>query len=315
MNGFRKRDQWRTDYLRFRHDVKASGIHGWRYIRGRFDSARTPPLLPTNGFHRDPIAAEVHILTSYRDWQMAFWAIYSLISSTHRGIRIAIHDDGTLPEEAHRRFTEYFPDSRIVPVAEADSAVKSKFKNHKRLLHLRNRLKHFWKLTDFALFCDHPRMIVLDSDVLFFREPVDLLAGPRGSAAHLFMRDIWSTYESTEREGQGPPLADRICCGLGNVDAKALDFDRMESFLAASRVDLDRCDIWIEQTLWALECAAAGVEYLPGEYAMALGRGSGGLTAKHYIGGPSRDYFYIEGIDAVKHNPGNGREVDRETGK
>jgi hypothetical protein len=67
---------------------------------------------------------------------------------------------------------------------------------------------------------------------------------------------------------------------------------------------LDRCDIWIEQTLWALECAAAGVEYLPGEYEMALGRGSGALVAKHYIGGPSRDYFYIEGVDAVKRIAG-----------
>lgn len=302
ITGARRRRLWRADYLRLRHDLKAAWMHGIPYIRGRMASERLPSPFRDAALKSLPVEAEAHILTSYRDWKMALWAIHSLIKFANGGIEIAIHDDGTLPECARRQFCSHFPSARIISIAEADSRVSTVLKGHKRMLHLRKRLKHFHKLTDFALFCTQKRMIVMDSDVLFFREPRELLAGPTGPVPHLFARDLWSTYDTPCNANILPPLADRICCGLGNVHRDSLDFDRMESYLALAGLDLDRCDIWIEQTLWALECAASGFEYLSGDYAITLGPGIGGLVSKHYIGGPSRDYFFIEGIDAVKQS-------------
>jgi len=242
---------------------------------------------------------------------MAIWAIYSLIKFANGGIEVVIHDDGTLPEHARRQFRSYFPGVRIISIAEADSKVGTELKSYKRLMHLRKRLKHFHKLTDFPLFCTRQRMIVTDSDVLIFREPKQLLEGPAGPASHLFTRDLWSAYDIPCNPSILPPIADRINCGLGNVHRDSLDFDRMESFLALPGIDLDRCSIWIEQTLWAMECAASGFEYLSGDYVITLGPGIGGLVSKHYIGGPSRDFFFIEGIRAVKQTglPANYSQV------
>jgi hypothetical protein len=298
-SGASTRDSWRTNYLSLRHDLKATWIHGFPYLTGRLDWARLPQITKNRPDQSRPVSAEVHILTSYRDWKMALWSVHSLISAAQGSIEVVVHDDGTLPECASRQFRTRFC-ARIISLAEADSKVEAVLKSQKRLLRLRKRIKHFHKLTDFAFFSTKKRIIVMDSDVLVFREPKELLEGPAGSVPYLFMRDLWSTYDLPPTPSALPPVADRICCGLGNVQCDSLDFERMESFLAVAGIDLDRCDIWIEQTLWALECAASGFEYLSGDYAVAFGPGIGHLACKHYIGGPSRDYFFIDGIQAVK---------------
>jgi hypothetical protein len=229
---------------------------------------------------------------------MAMWSAFSLTVMCKKQLPLVIHEDGTLSEKMLATLRRFFPDARIIMGREATAKSEDAYRRFPRLLHLRRRLKHFWKLTDFPLFCSASRFVILDSDQLFFSTPDELLRGPANSP-HLFLRDVFSTYELSAVDVE-TRLAQRVACGLGNVDKQVIDFDRMESFLCRSKVDIDHCDIWIEQTLWALECGASGVEYLPNSYAIALGPGWEGKKAKHYIGGPPRDYFFTEGIPAME---------------
>jgi len=279
-----------------RHGAKATFFHGWPYLRNRY--LRTLPTDYSDGI-RTPTSGslEIHLLTCARDFQMALWSALNLTIMCGKKCPLFVHEDGTLSPKMLAVFRRYFPDARMIGAREANAASESAYAEYPCLLSLRKRLKPFWKLTDFALFCEAPRFVILDSDQLFFAAPHELLRGP-SSAAHLFLRDFVSTY-SVGRECTGFRLAPRVACGLGNVAREALDFERMECFLRSGMVDLERCDMWIEQTLWALECGEAGVEYLPEHYAIALGPGWKGKTAKHYIG-PSRDYFFTEGVPVVE---------------
>ena len=279
-----------------RHDVKATWLHGWpylnsRYVRGFPSQHELRVVTPTSG------ELEIHLLTCARDFQMAVWSALNLTTVTGRRFPLVVHEDGTLSPRMLAALRRYFPNARIITAFEANSASERAYARYPRLLSLRKRLKPFWKLTDFALFCEAARFIILDSDQLFFSTPEELLRGPL-NCPYLFLRDLVSTYSVSPTYGGGM-LAPRIACGLGNVAKTSLDFERMESFLRASAVDLEHCDMWIEQTLWALECGASGVEYLPESYAIALGPGWKGKKAKHYIG-PSRDYFFTEGIPVVE---------------
>jgi len=279
-----------------RHDVKATWHHGWPYFQHRYlHRLPSPDSYETNTPMEGQL--EVHLLTCARDFQMAVWAALNLTVVSRNKLPLVIHEDGTLSRRMLAIFRRYFPKARIVTAGEATAASEAAYSRYPCLLSLRRRLKPFWKLTDFALFCKAPRFIILDSDQLFFSTPHELLRGP-AQAPYLFLRDLVSTY-SVPLACEPWQLAPRVACGLGNVDKRRLNFERMESFLRAGTVDIERCDMWIEQTLWALECACSGVEYLPESYAIALGPGWEGKRAKHYIG-PSRDYFFSEGIPVVE---------------
>ena len=284
-------------YRTMRHDVKATALHGWPYLKYRY-MHKLPPVFGEG--IRTPASGplEIHLLTCARDFQMAVWSAFSLTVMCKKQLPLVIHEDGTLSEKMFATLRRFFPDARIIMGREATAKSEDTYRCFPRLLYLRRRLKHFWKLTDFPLFCSAPRFVILDSDQLFFSTPYELLRGPL-DMPHLFLRDLFSTYELSAVDVEAR-LAQRVACGLGNVDKEVIDFDRMERFLCSSKLDIDHCDIWIEQTLWALECGASGVEYLPETYTIALGSGCGCRKAKHYIGGPSRDYFYAEGIPAME---------------
>jgi hypothetical protein len=162
------------------------------------------------------------------------------------------------------------------------------------------------KILDFCAFCESSSFIMVDSDVLFLLDPWELF---EKSELHLFSRDIHSAYvvapEELEKKS-GVNLPPCINSGVANVSKEAVDIGFMEWVLGNADIDLEGCAPTIEQTLWAIECGRRGFGYLPDSYRVCSGPGLEGIVAKHYVGmvldrfGTARDYFFVEGIQAVR---------------
>ena len=149
---------------------------------------------PTN----ENAAAEVHLLCSKRDNLCAIWALKSFYCLFGMTCPLAIHLQGQSPSRMITRLRQHFPDARLVQQAEADAFVEPELARAgiDRLLALRRKTPFMLKLTDFVLMCRAPRLLLLDSDVLFFACARDLIEHARSeSRAVLLRRDVANMYD------------------------------------------------------------------------------------------------------------------------
>ena len=196
----------------------------------------------------------------------------------------------------------HFPGARIVSQAEADAIVEPQLASagFNRLLALRRKTPFMLKLTDFVLMCQTPRLVLLDSDVLFFAYAPDLIEAAHSTSPDaLFQRDIGDMYNiSRERALQrfGFRLAPRVNSGIALVSRAAVNLARCEDYLSDDEVA--RPNTMVEQTLYALALSERSeIEYLPDSYFLSVQPCAEmcGLVARHYAGA-SRALFTSEGL-------------------
>jgi hypothetical protein len=293
------------------HDVKATFRFGYRYLMNRMVDQYPPDVCPIK--RHGPKELEIHVLTSQRDCAMTCWALASYYAISERADPAVVHDDGTMEPNTVEAVCRLFPTASVISRKDADPVIHETFRRYPLLLRVRERLPHIMKILDFGHFCGTSRFMMLDSDVLFLANPRELYST---SGSRCFSRDRETTYAIDSRELRKKTNIDlppQINCGIGNVPRDGVDFEAMEWLLDTGLIDLERCPPNIDQTLWALECGRKGFEYLPDSYRVCDGPGLEGMVAKHYVGlvldrfRTSRDYFFVEGIPAVRELLGEGR--------
>ncbi|MHC5538488.1 hypothetical protein ACYOEI_09685 [Singulisphaera rosea] len=253
----------------------------------------TPPMRTGHG---GPV--EIRVLTWRRDWMNLIWALKSFYHVAEVDYPLFIHDGGLLPHQADV-LRHHFPDATLVPAAEADAKVVDIFTRRglKRCLEYRLKNVSTRKLFDFFAFSEAEYLLVIDSDIVFFRKPELLLVPPGGVAVNRYNRDCdyWYSMELDELDeafGIRPP--DRINSGLALIKRDSIDFDDIERWLENPKLFENR---WVtEQTIHALCSQVHGVELLPETYLVDTKPGlSPELVCKHYPGF-FRTLLYQEGM-------------------
>lgn len=251
-------------------------------------------------WNETPQNVPVHLLTGKNDWQLAAWMLASWFHHTEETWRIFIHEDGTLPEEGRALFRKLFPNARIISRDDADSKMDKLLAPYPFCHDYRNKHPLAMKIFDVPAFTDSPRFIVLDSDVLFFNYPSEIMDWAHGNA-----QECWFNEDVNEgslitpdhaRTDLGVKLWRKVNSGLGLITKAAIDLEFCER--ALGETSILKGHIWrIEQTLFAL-CASRWGKggLLPPAYEVSLGKhGSPNAVARHYVGAV-RDRFYGEGL-------------------
>jgi hypothetical protein len=184
--------------------------------------------------------------------------------------------------------------------AEADVVVEAELGRRalRRLIAARRGSLMLMKLVDFMMFSRASRILILDSDVLFFAPPRELLEAATAIEAYpLFMRDPKDNFDISPgraRELLGVEMATRINAGLALVPRACVDLSRCDDYLKLD--ELATPSGLTEQTLYALS-AGETTRHLPNSYSISLNAGDGfeGLVARHYAGS-SRPLLTSEGI-------------------
>ena len=286
---------WRT-LRRVQAEGLSRAFHRWRQWSDVLATAPVHADAPGSG----PV--EVHLLCHRGDHLCAIWALKTLYRTA--GVRwpAVVHVQGSCTRTMRRRFRRHAPDARLIMQDEADARVRSALADrYPRLVGARRQSPFMMKLIDPVLLTSADRIVMLDSDVLFFREPRELRAHVERAPddVWLFQRDPASTYNLGEAEAAsafGIRMPERVNSGIAVVPRPLVDFDLCERLLEHPAVC--RPSGWIEQTLFALCAGARGrVEYLSASYVISLERGLDydGVTARHYAG-PSRPLLTEEGM-------------------
>lgn len=242
--------------------------------------------------------AEVHVLTSAGDWLNLVWTLKSFYRVSEVPFRLVIHEDGTLPDEGESTLRRLFPEARVIKRTDSDARVFEALRAYPRCLDFRRTNHLSLKVMDFPLFLEAERMLLLDSDVLFFRRPDALLDRvlDNNYSLNTVNGDVEGaltvTGEAVEERFGFAPIA-RFNSGLGLIHKASLRYEWMEAFLELPGI----LDHWwrIEQTLFALCSGRFGNELLPPEYDVYLDRGLGNRPSRHYVGAV-RHLMYGEGM-------------------
>ncbi len=246
----------------------------------------------------------IHLLTGKNDWLLALWMLASFHHFTQRRWNVIVHDDGTLPPEAVTALREAFPDLRVIPRAEADV----------RMQRLLAPFPHCWayrqshplglKIFDMAALTRAERLLILDSDVLFFARPDEILDWVEAKRNECrFIQDVAEASNVTAEQALaqlGVELWPRVNSGLCLLPSAAVSAPFCEK--ALEHTSILKGHIWrVEQTLFALSASRYGPGgLLPRAYEVTLARrGAATATARHYVGAV-RNEFYAEGLPRLK---------------
>jgi hypothetical protein len=265
----------------------------------RFRILNTQPIANTTDR-----TCEIHVLTYEKDWLNLIWTLKTFYHYSGRRYALCIHDDGTLTTENRATLQHHFPDARIIDRPTADKHVLKKLSAHPRCLEFRKTNHLSPKIFDFPAYLESDRMLLLDSDVLFFAEPTDLLERIENPNYQLntVNGDVSSSYTiepEVVQEKFGFKVIDRFNSGLGLIHKASLNLDWIEEFLALPDII---GHFWrIEQTLYALCSCRFGAELLPPVYDVHLEGDINGAPSRHYVG-KIRHLMYGEGIRHLTKN-------------
>lgn len=242
----------------------------------------------------------VHMLVSSQTWEAGLLAAASFEHHTDRRWSFFIHEDGTIREKERRSIRKMFPDARLISRDESDAKAHTALAAHPHCLAHRSRYNLFLKFADFAAFTPGERFIVLDSDVLFFRRPEEILDWVEAAApAFLYNVDSKEKYCIPREVAESAPdvnLPSRFNSGVMLLPHAAIDFSLAEAFI--SRVEsAAHHPQFFEQTLYALMAGASGKSRaLPETYDISWNYfRRKGAVCRHYIGDFKNDLFWIEG--------------------
>jgi hypothetical protein len=289
-------------WVQFRRWQREGFLRAYRRARLWRRVLDTPPVRTSM---RSPVAVEVHIVCHRLDYLPAIWALKTFYRAARVDFPLVIHVNGTAEQVVFNRLRSHFPDATLFPRDVADELVEPQLiaSGFPRLAAARRSSPFMIKLTDLPLLAGGAVVLGIDSDVLFFAEPQDILERcARPTWRYLFQRDPVSTYNLDQAEALrefGVRLAPRVNTGILIYPRDLPDMAAFERYLEYPGVA--RPTGFIEQSLYALHASELGaVDYLPEGYLIDLRAGLSydGLTARHYAG-QTRPLLTTEGMPRV----------------
>lgn len=274
---------------KYKHGLQAAYFRD--FVRWRI--LDTAPIANTTD-----TTCEIHVLTYEKDWLNLIWTLKTFYYYSDRRYALCIHDDGTLTAEHRATLHHHFPSARMIERPDADARVLTELKPYPRCLEFRQTNHLAPKVFDFASYLESDRMLLLDSDILFFDEPTELLNRIEDPdyLLNAVNGDVNSSYTvdpSVVQAQCGFEMVERFNSGLGLIHKASMNLNWIEEFLALPDII---GHFWrIEQTLYALFSSKFGTELLPASYDVHLEGGINGAPSRHYVGA-IRHLMYGEGI-------------------
>lgn len=267
------------------------GLRGFNYLWMRYVVA--PRLLTRAGSlerkPRDDLS--MHMLVGARDFIMGVWSLASFYRVMPEVGQLVIHSDGTLGEKHTAIIKRLFPSARI-------EDTKIFLKEHGALLDLYPTLKKFRetykrfqiRIIDQYFLSDKKYRLFMDSDLLWFREPTELVDAIRAGVPRPLMM---SNSEHIRMEFADGSITDdetsRPNGGLVLFRGDQLTPDKLSAFL-------DKCDYVHKRfgdQAWMAWCLKP--QLLPESTYIIKGALTPSIVMRHYTA-PQRLKFWFHGL-------------------
>ncbi|MBD0254328.1 MAG: hypothetical protein ICV83_01310 [Cytophagales bacterium] len=239
----------------------------------------------------------VHALVCKRDVNMAICSGKSLNLAAGKALPWFFHDDGSLGDREVQLLRHHFPGCTVLTRPYADAALQPVLAPFPRVQEARRQYVMMLKLVDLVFFAPRERILYVDTDILFFDKPSQLL---EGGAQNLFNRDIGNSYLYPPAEllaFTGIRVLERVNAGLSSLRKECFGIGEMERVLGQIPLRENLIYHRIEQTLVALLATASpgGAAHLAPAYDVSYDKPVAPSVCKHYVGA-IRPQFEREGL-------------------
>ncbi|RYG42423.1 MAG: glycosyl transferase [Chitinophagaceae bacterium] len=242
----------------------------------------------------------VYFLTGKKYWFQTAFCLYSLQQSAGTNIHAYLVDDGSFDEELENSVKSQFPTTTtVIRSSEILRRLDNILPESDFPVLRRRRLEypHLRKLTDVHVLPGEGPKLVLDSDMLFLRQPDELLHWLRQPTGFLFMRDVVESYGYTSalmKELTGSAaIPERLNVGVAGVASSAINWKKLE-FWTDELLKREGSSYLQEQALTAMLAANRHHLFLPDatyKVCPSIQQRPIPETLHHYVAESKYDYF------------------------
>ncbi|AZI25842.1 glycosyl transferase [Pedobacter sp. G11] len=192
-------------------------------------------LLPPVKSYGDGL--EIYFLTGKKYLYQTLFCIHSLVKVSQQQFRFILIDDGSFDENLINLIQKQLPQSEIITQETINKNLAQQLPlNLFPVLHQkRKEYSHIKKLTDIHTI-NGGWKLVLDSDMLFWANPVELISWLQNPQRPIYMYDCEQSYGYSATLMQnlcGSPIPDRVNVGVIGLNSKQIDWVAIEKWVAA----------------------------------------------------------------------------------
>lgn len=248
----------------------------------------------------DRSGVSIHMVVGHDMLPMALLALRSWEFHTRRSWEFFVHEDGSFTGEDRAALHLHFPRVRIIDRTRADMEVREGLAEFGCCRE--HRMNHNWflKVFDTRHYAPGDRYIIIDSDLVFFGEPLEITDWIDHGATRMFVmeddREKYSHPRSELESRLGIKLCHRANSGIDLMTKSAADLSLAERFLCQCAGDARQYE-FLEQTIFAIWASAGGGGILAKDrYEISWNNfRNPKAVCRHYIGAAKRDNLYLEG--------------------
>lgn len=255
---------WHRPYASVRYSIRHGGpLAQFATYRGRLQMEAATATLPPLPDHAGSSVADfsVHLLTGHRFVHQTVFCLHSLGRHSPVALAPEFYDDGSLTPADFALLRRLSP--RVIVHDHATLRARlDQFLPLSKFPTLRERwvnYPHIRKLIDVHLGRTGSRL-VLDSDLLFWREPRFLLDWAAAPDRPLHAVDCEENYGYSRpllEKIAGRPLPALVNVGICGLRSESIDWDFLEH-AASTLIAAERTSYFLEQALVALLVTRAG---------------------------------------------------------
>jgi hypothetical protein len=264
-----------------------------RMIRqSRFMAKTSADLAPVQSFE-DGLA--IYFLTGKRYLYQTLFCITSLVKHTTAKFRFIIVDDGSFDQQFIARISLQLPGATIVTSAMIQENLSKRLPEHlyPYLHHKRKVYAHIKKLTDIHTIPGDSWKLVLDSDMLFWDEPAEMIEWLKSPDKPLHMVDCGESYGYSRKLMEdlcGRAVRPLINVGAIGLNPGAIDWNDVERWTKTLE-EKEGKTYYLEQALSAMLIGDQASEVLDaGKYIVNPDNNSSGIL-HHYVDLSKAIYF------------------------
>jgi len=238
------------------------------------------------------------MLVGTRFWFMAAFALVSLQRQVDRAVHVHFYDDGTLEPKQREKLETLAAAVTFHDRAGIDARIE-RYLPEEKFPFIRERLRNYpnlKKLTDPHVGSAGLKL-VMDADILFFDQPVELLKWFDAPETILCATDVTESYGYSRSlmEGlAGARIPAAINVGITGLQSETLDWEEIERW-CRELIIREKTNYYLEQALVAMLCATQPftqlglAKYITGPSDEQVLRGEGAM--QHYVDLSKKEYF------------------------
>ncbi len=170
-------------------------------------------------------------LTGEKYWHQTVFCAYSLQKVCKHPIHFTFYDDGSLNQVPN--IQQQIPNSRIVYISEIEQNLQKNLSKEKYpyLNKKRQEYKHIRKLTDIYSDENGHWKLVLDSDMLFWKEPIQIIHWLKKPEQPFYIVDCETAYGyslNIMEKLSANTIQEKINVGAIGLCKNLVDFDKLE---------------------------------------------------------------------------------------